>query len=170
VNEAEDNRSFPIIPLVVAGVLGIVLLLGILWLGRPESERGAPPVPAKLPPLADEAVRYAEENIELGPVSLSRWQNFLGQVVTYVDGTVKNTGTWRVVALELTLEFHDIFGQVVLRETVRPVGEAPGRPRTRLSVPIEPGESRAYRVPLEHIPAEWNYGAPHIRVTGLLLQ
>ncbi len=170
MNQAESNRSFPILPLAVAGVLGIVLLLGILWLGRPEAERASPRVPAKLPPLADEAARYAEENIALGPVAISRWQNFLGQEVTYVDGTVQNTGSRRVVALDLTLEFHDIFGQVVLRETVRAVGEAPGKPRSRLSPPLAPNETRPYRVPFEHIPAEWNQGAPHIRVTGLLLQ
>ncbi|MBI4462007.1 MAG: hypothetical protein HY653_03785 [Acidobacteria bacterium] len=166
MNETEESRSFPIIPLAVAGVLGIGLLIGILWLGRPEAEHPAPPV--RLPPLEGEAARYVEEGIELAPVGLSRWENFLGQVVMYVDGTVKNKGSRTVLALELTLEFRDIFGQVVLRETVRPVGQV-SRPGTQ-APPLKPGESRAYRAGFEHIPAEWNRGAPRISVTGLLLE
>ncbi|MFQ5926534.1 MAG: hypothetical protein ACE5MH_03775, partial [Terriglobia bacterium] len=85
MNQPDENRSFPVIPLAVAGVLGIGLLLGVLWLGRAESERPRPP--ARLPLLGGEEARYAEEQIKLEPVSLSRWENFLGQVVTYVDGT-----------------------------------------------------------------------------------
>lgn len=166
MNETDESSSFPVIPLAVAGVLGIALLIGILWLGRPEAEQPAPP--ARLPPLEGEAVRYAAEQIELGPVGLSRWENFLGQVVTYVDGTVKNKGVRRVTALELTIEFRDILGQVVLRETYRAVGQVPRRGRA--VPPLQPGESRAYRVGFEHIPAEWNRGAPRIAVTGLLLE
>ncbi|MFQ5816950.1 MAG: FxLYD domain-containing protein [Terriglobia bacterium] len=166
MNQTDESRSFPVIPLAVAGVLGIALLIGILWLGRAESER--PSLPAKLPPLEGEEARYAEEQIKLEPVSLSRWENFLGQVVTYVDGTVENTGSRRVIALELTVEFLDIFGQVVLRERIRPIGRV--SQRTFPAPPLKPGERRAYRAGVEHIPTEWNRGAPRITITGLLLK
>jgi len=166
MNDADESRSLPIVPLAVAAVLGIALLIGILWLGRPEVERPEPPV--SLPPLEGEAARYAAEQIEMGTISLSRWENFLGQQVTYVDGTVTNNGRRSVAALELTLEFNDIMGQVVLRETVRAVGQ-PTRSGTQ-AAPLKAGESRAFRLGLEHIPAVWNRGAPRITVTGLLLE
>lgn len=164
----ETTSSFPVIPLAVAGVLGIGVLIGVLWLARSEEQRLAPAAPARLPPLAGEEARYARERIELGPLSLSRWRNFLGQEVTYVDGTVKNAGSRAVTSLEITLEFRDIFGQVVLRERVRPVGQSPRS--GRMSPLLRPGDVRAYRVGFEQLPAEWNRSSPRVAVTGLLLE
>ena len=168
MNDTDETPSFPVIPLAVAAVLGVGLLIDVLWLGRPEPEGATPTLPARLPPLAGEEARYAKEKIELGPVSLSRWQNFLGQEVTYVDGTVKNKGARAITALELTVEFRDIFGQLVLRETIRAVGQTArsGWP----SPPLKPGDARAYRAGFEHLPTEWNRAAPRIAVTGLLLE
>lgn len=162
----EESERFPIIPLAVAAVAGIGMLLGILWLGRPDAGHPAPPL--CLPPLGAEETRYAAEQIELGTVTISRWQNFLGQTVTYVDGTVRNKGPRTVTALELTLEFYDIVGQVVLRESVRAVGQV--RPSGLSGPPLAPGATRAFRAGFEHIPAEWNRRAPRIAITGLLLQ
>jgi len=153
-------------PLLVAILIGLGGLAALLWLGRPGTEP-APPAPDRLPPLSSEAEAYLPQ-IEIGPLELSRWQNFLGQQVTYLDLTLVNRGPRRVTAVELTVEFLDPYQAVVLREGVRPVGgrSLPGISRG----PLASGESRAVRIAFEHLPADWNRRPPRVRITALLFE
>lgn len=154
--------------LIVAAVLGLGVLAGILWLGRPGSEPSAPPVPDNLPPLSPEAEAYIGE-IEISRLELSRWENLLGQTVTYLDANLTNRGTRSVVALELAIEFLDPYERVVLRDTLRPIGAARPSPTGRPTGPLAPGETRSFRASFEHLPANWNRRPPRTRITGLLL-
>lgn len=154
-------------PLLVAVLLGLGALAAFLWWGRPVTEPAAPPVPERLPPLSSEAEAYLPQ-IETSPAELSRWQNFLGQQITYLDLTLTNRGPRRITALELTVEFLDPYQAVVLRESVRPVGgrSLPGISRG----PLAPGESRPVRIGFEHLPADWDRRPPRLRIAGMLLQ
>lgn len=164
---AESPRGGWRAPLLIAGLLGLGVLAAILWLGRPGPEPVALPVPARLPPLTPEAEAYLPQ-IEISALGLSRWQNFLGQEVIYLDLSLTNRGPRRVTAVELTVEFLDPYQAVVLRESVRPVGgrSLPGISRR----PLAPGESRPVRIGFEHLPADWDRRPPRVRITGLLLQ
>ena len=65
--------------------------------------------------------------------------------MTYIFGTVENDGNRKVKQIEITLEFHDPFDQVVLRDKQRLfLPDAP---------PMMPGEQRDFQVPYEHISA-----------------
>jgi hypothetical protein len=152
-------------------VVGLFLVVGMvvagLWFGLTTPQSPPPPIPVELP-LGPEEEAYGE-NILIGQLELSRWENFLRQEVVYLDGVVANRGDRAIVALEVTLEFRDPHGQVVLREIIRPIGEqlsAFGAPQQ----PLDAGQSRGFRAGFEHMPADWNQGAPNIRITGLLLQ
>ena len=157
------------LPLLVAFLLGVGVLAGIFWLGRPGSESSLPPVPARLPPLSGETAAYVSQ-IEISAPDLSRWQNYLGQTITYLDSSLANHGSRTIVVLELSIEFHDGYQQVVLRETVRPIGAPQPTPANRRGAPLPPGQTRAFRASFEHIPADWNGAPPQMRITGLLLQ
>lgn len=156
------------LPLLIAAVVGLGVVGGIVWLGRPGPGPSAP-VPAELPPLNPETQAYLSQ-IELGGLGLSRWQNFLGMQVTYLDLRVVNHGPRAVVALELTIEFLDPFQRVVLRETLRPLEGSRPSPLGQPAGPLGPGESRGVRASFEHIPADWDGRPPRVRVTGLLLR
>lgn len=155
------------LPLIMAALLGLGVLAGIFWLGRPASEPATPPVPAALPPLSPEEEAYLPQ-IEIAKLEMSRWENFLGQTVIYLDLNVTNHGNKSVVALELIIEFLDRYGQVVLRETYRPVGAARPAPVSP-PAPLAPGETRSFRASFEHIPADWNREPPRVKISGLLL-
>jgi hypothetical protein len=90
--------------------------------------------------------------LEFTDLHMSAAQNFLGDSVTYLDARVKNAGTKTVRRLDLDLTFVDMLSQVILRERAHPVSER--------APPLKPGESRAFRVTFEHIPADWNQAAP----------
>jgi hypothetical protein len=92
--------------------------------------------------------------LEVTDVRMSAAENFLGASVTYLDARVTNKGTKTVRRLGFDLTFVDTLNQVVLRERARPV--------TQRTPPLKPGESRAFRVTFEHMPADWNQAAPSI--------
>ena len=156
------------LPLLAAALVGAVLLGGLLWLRRPVGEATQPAASQPLPPLDASTETYLA-TIGFSGLELSRWQNFLGQSVTYLDGTLTNSGPRTILALEVTIEFQDIYGRVVLREKCRPIGG--GRPAAvgQPAGPLGPGASRHFRAGFEHLPADWNRALPRLRVSGLLL-
>ncbi|MGH9805118.1 MAG: hypothetical protein ACRD4D_08085 [Candidatus Acidiferrales bacterium] len=129
--------------LLVAAIALPIVVLGFFWLGNPFQSATAP-ASQPLPPLDAETVAYARA-IGFDQLELSRWQNFLGQSVIYLDGRVTNGGNRSLRALELTIEFLDPYNQVVLRESFRPIGAPRPSPADPRSAPLAPGESRAFR-------------------------
>ena len=154
-----EARQLPVAA-IAATVAGLFLLAGILYLGRPGKQAIAPPTPERLPPLGAAEQAYLP-HLHFSQLKMSRAANFLGQEVTYLDGEVTNAGSRRARAIEIVLDFKDLVGQTVLRETARPLG--------RRASPFPPGASREFRLSFEHVPMMWDQAVPEIRVTGLLL-
>ncbi len=68
----------------------------------------------------------------------------------------------RIRQIEITLEFHDVFNQVVLRDKQRLFSPT--------AVPLAPNDRRDFQLGYETLPAQWNQAYPTIRITGLQLQ
>lgn len=157
--EGEDKNR--LLVSFLAGLV-IVLLVGggfVYFVSRNKPGAGGavePPLPFG---AAEQA--YAVHIHFLNP-QMSRLANFLNQEVTYVSGTVSNDGARNLREIEVTLEFHDPFNQVVLRETRRLLGSR--------AQPLGGGERRDFQVALEHVSAEWNQQYPSIKVTGLTIE
>ena len=103
---------------------------------------------------------YAKQIRFLEP-KMGRAANFLNQEVTFIFGAVANDGPRAVREIGVTLEFRDVFSQVVLRDTRRVLG-----PR---STPLASGQRRDFQFNFEHVPADWRRQYPSVRITGLLL-
>jgi len=151
----EERSQLPIAFLI--GVLIVALLVGgaVLWSRYSSVSDSQPEKPLPMGP-AEQA--YAPQIHFLEP-KMSRAANFLNQEVTYIFCTVENGGDRKIQNIEITLEFHDPFNQVVLRDKQRlflPTAQ-----------PFLPGQQRDVQIPYEHISAEWNNVFPSIRVTGL---
>jgi hypothetical protein len=162
VEGSEDRRERSAFPAAFAVGLVVVLLLagGAVWLTRVTQSR-VPQQIGKLP-FGSEEQTYAEQ-IHFQPGQMSQATNFLNQEFTYVAGTVANSGPRAVRALDVVLEFHDPFNQVVLRD--------PQRVITADDPLLKAGESRNFQVTLgAHLPVEWNRQYPAIRITGLVLR
>jgi hypothetical protein len=156
-NKDSDNRT----PTVLfIGVVAAVLLLGGVYLLAHYS-----PAPAKetVKPLAMGAAEQAyAQNIQFTDPKLARAANFLNQEVTFVFGTVSNNGPRAVQQIEISLEFHDLFNQVVLRDTQRLFSPT--------ADPLTPNSSRDFQLSYETMPAQWNHAYPTVHVTGLDLK
>ena len=154
----EERSRLPVAFLIGIAIVG--LLVGTAVLYSHYSGSAVPEVEKPLP-MGPEEQAYGPQIHFLDP-KMSRAANFLNQEVTYVFCTVENAGNRKIQNIEITLEFHDPFNQVVLRDKQRlflPTAQ-----------PFLPGQQRDVQIPYEHISAEWNNVFPKIFVSGLLFR
>ena len=138
------------------GVATIVIALIILmWPGS--QRRSSGPHEIRLPFGAAEQA-YAPK-LQIENLTLSAAENFLHQEITTLAGRVTNTGDQPLADVELTVEFSDQLGQIVLRETRALFASQ--------SSPFSPGERRDFEISFEHIPPSANVQQPAIRISGL---
>lgn len=156
-NRSPETARFPW-PVVSAAALMLAVVAGALILNR--SQRAGEEAARHLPFGAAEQ-DYAR-HIRIGEARLSRATNMLHEEFIYVDAALSNEGTRALAGAEVTAEFRDSLGQVVLRETHRIAG-----PQGR---PIAAGETREFQIALESVPSSWNRESPSLRVTGLALE
>lgn len=140
------------------GAATIAIALAVLmWPGA--ERRTAPSTRESHLPFGAAEQAYAPK-LQIENLPLSRAENFLNQEVTTVPGRITNAGDLPLSNVELTVEFSDELGQVVLRES-----RAVFAPQTP---PFAPGERRDFEVSFEHIPSSWNIQQPLVRVSGIL--
>jgi hypothetical protein len=152
---SEERSRFP--AAFLAGLVIVTLLVGSAVLfSHLSSPRGVKAV--KPLPMGPSEQAYAPQIHFLEP-KMSRAANFLNQEVTFVLGAIENGGNRRVRRIEVTLEFHDPFNQVVLRDAQRLIPQN--------AAPLAPGKQRDFQIGYESLPAQWNNVYPSIRVTGL---
>jgi hypothetical protein len=135
------------------------ILIALAFLMWPAGERPSSSTRESHLPFGPAEQAYAP-NIRIENLALSRAENFLNQEVTTLAGHVTNTGNLPLSNVEVTVEFSDELGQVVLRESRALF--APKAP------PFAPGERRDFEISFEHIPVSWNIQQPVVRVTGIV--
>jgi hypothetical protein len=146
--------------LPVAFLIGIVIVAILVSGAMLYSRYAAPAISEDDKPVTfnPDAKTYAPQIHFLEP-KMSRAANFLNQEVTYVFCTVENGGDKKIHQIEITVEFHDPFHQVILRDKQRLfLSTAP---------PFMPGQQRDVQIPYEHIPPQWDQVFPSIVVSGL---
>jgi len=143
----------------IAGIVVVLFLVGSVIMLTRHIRPAESAAEQRLPMTATEQA-YAKQ-IRFLDLKMSRAANFLDQEVTFVFGSVANDGPRAIREIETTVEFRDLFNQVVLRDTRRVLG-----PR---AAPLAPGQRREFQFGFEHVPTDWNRQYPSIRITGLLL-
>jgi hypothetical protein len=106
-------------------------------------------------PLTPEAKAYAH-NLQLSDVSMKATESYSKQVITEIEGKVTNAGDRTVEFAEVACVFHDSIGQMVLREKATIVRRA-----------LKPGETQAFRLPFDDIPASWNNQMPQLVIAQI---
>jgi hypothetical protein len=153
----EQKSRFPA-AFLAGGIVVLLTVGGAYFLNRNFRSIG----PAAEPPLPMTPVEQAYvPRIKFTDIQMARATNFLNQELTYVAAVLTNDGARPIRRVEVTIEFRDSLGQVVLRETRRVPGP--------YADAIAPGEHRDIQFTFEHLPTEWNRQYPVLRVTGLLL-
>ncbi len=157
--EAPSRMPWIIAAAVMIVGLGILVIAG----GRttPQSALGtgmAPPDP------------YAPK-LGFSGIQMSEATSFSGAKVTYIDGQITNSGDRTVTAITVQVGFHNDTGQFAQRLAV-PLSLI----RTRepyvdtqpvSAAPIEPGQTRDFRLIFDTVPEDWNRQLPEARVISV---
>ena len=158
VVEERDNSRL-IIVIAVAAVIAVMLAIAFLL--------REPPKPIKtISPYA--------ANLKFSDFKMSAAENFIGATVSYMDGSVTNSGDKTVTRVVVEVVFKDEIGQLAQREelplrVLRTTG--PYQEAVDLTVsPLGPGETRSFRLTFDSISAQWNRQYPEIRVTDVTVK
>jgi hypothetical protein len=144
---------------IALGVAAVVLVVGIIaFLLRSQPKSATAPHP------------YAA-NLKLSDLKMSAAENFVGASVTYLDGTITNSGDKTVIHAIVHLEFKDSVGQVAQTEDVpirilQTTGPYPDTVDLS-AAPLGPGQSQPFRLTLEHVSDSWNREYPSLQVTDV---
>ena len=155
----EPDSSRRIIFIAVAAVIVIAVVGAFLMRGQPKGASGPPPYAA---------------NLKLSDFKMSAAENFVGATVSYVAGTVTNTGDKTVTHVMVDVNFKDDMGQTVQREEIplqvlKTTGPYPEAVDFRV-LPLPPGQSQTFRLTFEAISAQWNHQYPDIQVTDVAVK
>jgi hypothetical protein len=157
----EKQRDSNLRP-ILFGVVLVVVVVGVIAL----LTRGSPKS-ANAPHL------YAA-NLKLSDLKMSAAENFVGASVTYIDGTVTNTGDKTVTHASIHVAFRNSLGEVAQAEDVplhvlQTSGPYPDAVDLSVS-PLAPGQSKPFRLTFEHISNDWNQAYPDLQVTDVTVR
>src|SRR6266436_2518825 len=142
---------------VLIGVFIVAVVVTILILVLRAQQKSPTPPPA-----------YAS-NLKFSDLKASAAQNFVGATISYLDGTVTNTGDKTVNHAVVQVTFKDDLGQTAQREelpirVLRTGGPYDEAVDLNLS-PLAPGETKPFRLTFESISAQWNHAYPDLQIT-----
>jgi hypothetical protein len=155
----EQDSSRRIIVVAVVSVIVIALGGAFLLRGKPKAASGPPPYAASL---------------KLSDFKMSAAENFVGATVSYVDGTVTNSGDKTVTHAMVQVNFKDDMGQFAQRDEIplqvlKTDGPYPEAVDFRVS-PLIPAQSKTFRLTFEGISAQWNHQYPDIQITDVTVK
>jgi hypothetical protein len=155
----EPDSSRRTIVIAVVAVIAIAIAAALLLRSRPKSASGPP--------------AYAA-NLKLSDFKMSAAENFVGATVSYVDGTVTNSGDKTVTHAVVEVTFKDELGQLAQREEIpmqvlKTDGPYPEAVDFSVS-PLAPSQTKSFRLTFESISAQWNHQYPEIQFTNVTVK
>jgi hypothetical protein len=155
----EPDSSRRTIAIAVAVVIVLAIVFALLLRSHPKGASGPPPYAA---------------NLKLSDFKMSAAENFVGATVSYVDGTVTNSGDKTVTHVIVEVTFKDDMGQLAQREEIpmqvlKTDGPYPEAVDFSVS-PLGPGQNKPFRLTFESISAQWNHQYPDIQVTDVAVK
>ena len=155
VTEERDNSRLIIIAAVV---VVISVMLGLAFLLREPPKQVVPPSP------------YIAQ-LKLSDFKMSAAENFIGATVSYIDGTITNTGDKTVTRVIVEVNFLDSMSQLAQREELplrlfRNNG-AYDEPVDLNVAPLAPGQTQPFRLTFDTISQQWNHQYPNIKITDV---
>jgi hypothetical protein len=151
-------------PWIVAAVV-LVVVVAVLAIAGGHSTPIAPVGNGMAP-----ADPYAAK-LSLTGLAMSEATSFSGGKVTYIDGQIANTGDRTLTAITVQVGFHSDTGEFAQR-----IAEPLSQIRTRQpyvdtqpvsAAPLEPGQTRDFRLIFDAVPSDWNLQMPEVRVIGV---
>jgi len=145
---------------MAAGAVFVLVVLAVLMLagraGKPAAASPGDPNLAKL---------------KVSDLHMATAQNFVGGSVTYIEGKIANSSDLKLTDARVEVVFKNSLGEIVQKETLpvavllQSVPYIDYGPIER--APLAPGQTRDFRLTLEHVSADWDGQLPQVRVVSM---
>ncbi len=138
-------------PLLVGAAVAVGLIAAIFYLSKPAPR-------ATTGSATPEAKAYLA-NLELNDVNMKASENFMQQQVIEIEGNLGNKGPRPLQSVDVYCLFYAVDGHAIYRGRV-PVISAKSRP-------LNPGETRHFRLPFDSLPHDWNQALPKMVIAQI---
>ena len=157
VSEEAEGRNWT--PIILGAALVVALIATFILFGRLSSSRDA-----------NTADPYFNK-LQLTGLHMSTAHNFAGGSVTYIEGTITNSGDRKVNSARLLVTFRNSLDEITQKETL-PVTVLIANPTytdygTLDRAPLAPGQSRNFRVTMEYVTRDWDGQIPQLKVVSV---
>jgi hypothetical protein len=146
------KRKLPLTTLIVAAIIVAVIVIGFVYLNQPSASRH------NETPASPEVKAYVK-NLALSDVHMTAAENFMKQQVVEVRGNITNNGPQRLYDVEVYCLFYGVDGREIYREKV-PIYRS-------TTTPLNPHETRAFRLPFDSLPDGWNQAIPKLVIAQI---
>ena len=149
---ASPPRKFPVVPIAV-GILAVLAIVGgLAYLNRPVP-------PSRQNESASQEAKAYVPHLRLSDVTMQATENFMKQQVVEVQGKISNDGQRALKSVDIYCLFYGIDGREIHRERV-PILQAKGKP-------LQPQETRDFRLPFDTLPDGWNQAVPRMVIAQI---
>jgi|SRR5579872_5402251 len=161
LGQLEDSR--PWAPRAIGAALVVVIVAAFAFFGR-DAGRGASAAPPR------QGDPYAAK-LQISGLHMATAENFAGGSVTYVEGAVTNAGDRKVTGARVEVIFKNGLGEISQKESLPLLALLPNSPYVDYGpldrAPLGPGQSRDFRLTLEHVTADWDGQIPDVRTVAV---
>lgn len=156
--EQEEKRN--LLPMVIGGLLVVIAITVLVLATRAGKSSGAGQGDPNLAKL------------QISDLHMATAQNFAGNSVTYIEGKISNATDRKVTGARVEVIFKNSIGEIAQDEKSLPVTVLlPNVPYIDYGpidrAPLAPGQSRDFRLTLEHVSADWDGQLPTVKVMAV---
>jgi hypothetical protein len=156
----DDGSSNPFWVSLAMGVTFLALVIGaVVFFGR-----------SKPDPNAHKADPYLA-NLKISELHISLGEDFAGNRITYIEGKITNTGDKKVTGATIELRFKNVLGETTQQEDLPVMALLFKLPYedygTLEQAPLAPGQTREFRLTLEHLTSDWDRQLPQVKMVSV---
>ena len=155
-NQTEERNW---LPLIGGAAFLAVLVVVVILLGRAAKPANTNPQDPNLAKL------------QISDLHMATAQNFAGGSVTYIEGKITNTTDRKVTDASVEVLFKNSLGETAQKDTLPVTILLRTTPYADYgsieSLPLVSGQSRDFRLTLEHVSTDWDGQVPQVRVVTI---
>ena len=154
-----ESQSRSWVPMAAGGVFVLLLIAGVVLLTRGGKSTSGNPADPNLAKL------------QIANLHMSTAQNFAGGSVTYIEGKLANGTDRKITGASVQVIFKNSLGEIAQKDTLPVTVLLPNVPYVDYGLidraPLAAGQSRDFRLTLEHVTTDWDGQIPTVKVVAV---
>ena len=157
VQQQEEKRN--ILPMIIGVVVVAIIIAVLVFATRAGKPAGTAPGDPNLAKL------------QVSNLHMATAKNFAGGSVTYIEGKLSNGTDRKVTGASVQVIFKNSLGETAQKDTLPVTVLLPNVPYVDYGLidraPLAPGQTRDFRLTLEHVTTDWDGQVPTVKVVSI---